>query len=83
MPQLTEKTAATLPDLIQQAGITVPIYRIEETKTLVKFWLYGHAQPITIRKPKASRTGGSAKPPQPARLSGRRGGQQTRGKKKT
>jgi hypothetical protein len=51
---ISEKTAALLPELIQQAGINVPVMRVEETKTLIRLYLYGHAEPVVIRKPKAA-----------------------------
>ena len=51
--QLSERTTALLPQLIQQLGINVPIYKVEETKTLIRFYLYGRTKPLVVRKPKA------------------------------
>jgi hypothetical protein len=50
---LSERTLALLPQLIAAQGINVPILRAEETKTLVRLYLYGHRQPVVIRKPSA------------------------------
>jgi hypothetical protein len=47
-----EKTAALLPSLIEQAGITNPIVGVEETKTLVRFYLLATPEPVVVRKPK-------------------------------
>ena len=57
---VSEKTLALIPGIIQAQGINVPIYRIEETKTLVRLYLYGRSEPITVRKPPAK--GGKAAP---------------------
>lgn len=51
---LSERTLALLPELIAAHGINVPIMRAEETRTLVRLYLYGHRQPVVIRKPPAN-----------------------------
>lgn len=52
---LTKKTRENLlPVAIQELRIDVPIYRIEETKTLIKFFVLGHSAPIAWRKPRSS-----------------------------
>ena len=53
--KLSQRTLAMLPQLIEQAPINVPIYRVEETKTLIRVYLYGHRSPMVIRKPKTKR----------------------------
>ncbi len=50
--QISEKTLAMIPAIIKKERINVPIYRIEETETLVRFYLYGHKRSFIARKPK-------------------------------
>ena len=57
---LSEKTAAMLPSIIQAQGIKNPILHAEETKTLIRLYLYGHREPIVIRKPRPKRTSQTA-----------------------
>ena len=52
---ITEKTTALLPEIIKGAGIHNPILRVDETKTLLKFYLLGHREPLVIRKPKKAK----------------------------
>ena len=60
--QLSERTTALLPQLIQQLGINVPIYKVEETKTLIRFYLYGRYEPLVVRKPKPRSNSAKTRP---------------------
>ena len=50
--QISEKTAALLPAIIDELGISNPILSVTETKTLIKIHFAGYNQALTIRKPK-------------------------------
>ena len=47
---LSERTTALLPQIIQEQGINVPIYKVEETRTLIRFYLYGRTKPLVVKK---------------------------------
>ena len=49
-----------LPVAIQELEINVPIFRVDETKTLLKFYVLGHSAPISWRKPRTTKA--KAKP---------------------
>lgn len=51
-----------LPQLIQQLEINVPIYRVEETKTLIRLYLYGRTEPVVVRKPRSRSTPARTRP---------------------
>lgn len=53
LTKLSKKLAAMVPKVIETEGINVPIYRVEETKTLLRFYLYGHRRPFIAKKPAA------------------------------
>ena len=52
MQKLSKRTTALLPEIIEAVGINVPIYRVEEPKTLIRFYLCGRTRPLVVRKHK-------------------------------
>jgi hypothetical protein len=68
---VSEKTAALLPELIIKAGITNPIVGMDETKTLIRIYLLGNPEPVVIRKrsPDAKRR---TKPPATPQAKGKK-----------